>query len=308
MKKLFNIYFVFIILFFIVDSTLVFATSLIPIDTGNIKKQETTITLFNKDGTINNCKVYSATQELNSFIIYKYSKTGKLSESVSYTPSGKQIYKNKIIYAENDSLKTYEQMVTYSETGGISTSTSTYFNAYGEMERLVKCHIENAETNQLHCDTSYLEQKNNKDGKLSEITSKYQVSGIPMQMKMTYSYDSINNTQSTFIFFNDTLHSKTVYSLDKENRYTKSTSYGQDGSMTGYETFEYNKKGNVLITKSFGPDGKNTGKVVLINDKNGNPIKIENSSENGNVIYKETYNYKYDENQKITESEMVKYY
>jgi hypothetical protein len=308
MKKLFNIYFVFIILFFIVDSTLVFATPLIPTDTGKIKKQETTITLFNKDGTINNCKVYSATMELSSFIINKYSKTGKLIESVSYKTSGKQIYKNKIIYDANDSLKTYEQMVTYSETGGISTSTSTYFNAQGEMERLVKCHIENAETNQLHCDTSYLEQKNNNDGRISEITNKYNVSGVPMLMKMAYSYDSITNTESTFIFFNDTLQAKTVYSRDKENRYTKSTSYGQDGSMTGYETFEYNKKGNVLITKSFGPDGKNTGKVVLINDKNGNPIKIENSNENGTVIYKETYTYKYSDNKEITESELVKYY
>jgi len=311
MRKLFNIYSIFILftfLSFITDTNLVTAKSVMPADTARIKKQETTITLFNKDGLIYNCKVYSANDSLLSFIINKYSKTGNLVESVSYKPNGKQVYKNKIIYDVNDSLKTYEQMVTYSETGGISTSTSSYFNSKGEMERIVKCHIENTETNQLFCDTTFLEQKNNKDGRISDITSKYEVSGVPMQMKMMYTYDSLDKTQSTFIFFNDTLHSKTIYSLDDQKRYSKSTSYGQDGTISGFETFEYNKKGNVLITKSFGADGKITGKILLINDKNGNPVKIENSNENGNVIYKETYKYKYNENQKMTESEMVKYY
>ena len=311
MKKQFNLHFLIAIcssLFFSFIGNSVFAKTCIPADSGKIKKQEKTVTLFNKDGLITNCKIYSSDDSLRSFIINKYTKTGKLTESVSYKTSGKQIYKNKIIYDAIDSLKKYEQNVFYSDKGGISTSTSTYYNEKGEMERQVKCHIENAVTNQLLCDTTYIEQKNNNDGKLSEITHTYKLASVPMQMKIAYSYDSINNTQSTLIFFNDTLNAKTVYAMDIENRYSKATSYGKDGSITGSETFEYNKKGNVLITKSYTSDGKIMSKVVLINDKNGNPIKIENTDENGLTIYKETYKYKYDQNQNMTESELVKYY
>lgn len=279
-----------------------------PSDTGKIKKQETTFTLYNTNGTISSCKIYKSSGELSSFIINKYTQKGNLSESVSYRTSGKQLYKNKIIYDASDSLKSYEQTVTYSESGGICTSASNYYNVKGELEKQVKCHIENIETNQLFCDTTYVVQTNDKDGRLSKIDNTYKLAGIPMQMTIKYSYDSLQNTETVATFLNNTLNGKTVYSLDKEKRYTKSTVYGPDGTMTGYETFEYNKKGNVMISKSFDSKSAITGKVLLINDKNGNPLKIENSDENGNVIYKETYKYKYDENQQMTESEMVKYY
>jgi len=279
-----------------------------PLDSIKIKKQETTRTFYNPDGNITSVKVYNSNDSLESFTLNKYNKKGLLSESVGYFANGKQKSKNKIFYSKNDSFKIYEENVAYSESGGITSSSSNIYNEKGMLTRVVNCRFEFTTDDKIQCDTSDLSMKKSSDGLSSQTLNYYKDFGIKKQLKVITTKDTNRHLEETSTFYNDTLSGKNTIEYDSTGMIIKTSSYGADGKLLYYTDYSENKAGNIFVSTSYNQFKTVTDKTIIIKDKHKNPIKIISYNENEKLTFKEEYKYKYTKKDKYSEVELVKYY
>jgi len=279
-----------------------------PFDSNKIKKQETTRTWFNSNGNITSVKNYNSNDSLTSFTINKYNKNNLLCQSFDYFSNGKQKSKNKILYDKLDSLKTYEEKVSYAETGGISSSSSYYYNEKGLLNRIVNCSYEFKTDDKIQCDTSELSETKLNNGLTSQTLNNYKYFGTKNQMKIITTHDTIKHIDETSTYYNDTLSGKSTVEYNSLGIIIKTSNYSANGLLMYYTVYSENKAGNITISQSYNQNNVLTDKTLIIRDKRKNPIKILSYDGNETLTYKEEYDYKYTKKDKYSEMEVVKYY
>jgi hypothetical protein len=282
--------------------------SAVPSDSLRLKKQETTRTSYNPDGKISGIKIYNSKDELLNFTVNRFNAKAMLTESVCYYPQGKQKTKSKITYDISDSLKIYEEIVTYDISGGITSSASYYYNEKGLMTRAVNCRFKNTGDNNILCDTSDLTETKSADGLTSQTINNYMFFGKKNQMKIITIHDTIKHIDETSTFYNDTLSGKSSMEYDSKGIIIKTSNYSPDGTLLYYTAFIENKSGKVFTTLSYNQHNVLTDKTIIIKDKHKNPLRVLSYNGKEKLTYREEYKYKYIHKDKYSEVEEVKYY